>query len=304
MNALRDLDRYGWIVNDQYQMKVNQSGREAAALGLRSGWRSLFERYLTPAQESLLKAIVDRSEQRDAEYCWLEYVVGQEIEDDLDLGNQPVWKVGAELVEAEFLDAGKVTAGSYRVFPTYGGVVRATERLNNELQELVLSLLPDWETANVDFERQLVLRSKDQKLELARDVIALANTQVTAPRFLVIGFDAKTRQFAPGLDPKVTQDVIEDVLNDLVRPAVEVRLQSGDWTDGRDGLAVLEVIRDRSALPYSVRRDARGERNVLRVGDVFVRRATHVSGADAEERAALQAEGDRARSGSLRSIDS
>lgn len=293
-DALRDLDRYGWIDFSQHHMQVFQAGREAAAVGVRSGWRSLFERFLTPAQEQLLADIVLQSEQRAEDHAWLKDVlVGEDAGADLD-GNA-AWKLVNALVEAQFIDNRPATLGRLKVFPTYGGVVRATERVNSELQELVLGLLPDWETANVDFKRELALRSKDQKIELARDVIALANTQVTARRYLVIGFDPKTHAFAPGLDPKITQDVIEDILNHLVRPAVAVRFQQGDWIDGTGFVGIIEVVRDRAALPYAARRDTQGAKRRLTEGDIFIRRGSHVSIADDTERDALVTEGKRAR---------
>jgi len=84
-----------------------------------------------------------------------------------------------------------------------------------EGQALVLGLLEDWETTNVDFKRELRLDTKDEKAEFVRDVLALANTQVTGDRYLVTGFDPKTQNFTTTVDPKVTSDTIENILNEL-----------------------------------------------------------------------------------------
>jgi predicted HTH transcriptional regulator len=159
----------------------------------------------------------------------------------------------------------------------------------------VLRLLEDWETTNTDFKRELHLDSTDDKAEFARDVLALANTQVTGDRYLITGFDPKTHDFTTTADAKVTQDRIEDVLNGSTIPPATVKYTTFTWTDGTGQVGLVEVRRDRTKVPYRVKKGLTGASKSIRVGQVFVRHNSHVAEASPEEIADLEAEAKRAR---------
>ncbi len=50
------------------------------------------------------------------------------------------------------------------------------------------AVVAEGETPTVDLKRQLALDTASHKAELIKDVIALANTKATGPRYLIIGF--------------------------------------------------------------------------------------------------------------------
>lgn len=171
------------------------------------------------------------------------------------------------------------------------GLVLGTETLQLELQALIGSLLPYWETVNVDFKEQLPLNSPKQKGEFARDVLCLANTQVTGSRYIVIGFSDRTRSFTRSVDDNITRDRLEDILNAYTRPAVQVRYNQVPWETGVAGL--IEVLSDRTKVPYRAAR----ETSSLKDGEVYVRRSTHCNPATQEEVSELEEEARRSLMG-------
>lgn len=104
------------------------------------------------------------------------------------------------------LARGVLAAGGYvhGLSPTYGGVVRVTQAEPNQVRRIVEGLIPDWETTTVEFKREVPLNNPEQKVEFVKDLCALATTKASgAERFLVVGFDARTRRFVRSVDPKL-----------------------------------------------------------------------------------------------------
>jgi hypothetical protein len=151
-------------------------------------------------------------------------------------------------------------------------------------------LIETWETTSIEFKRELSLGTVADKAEFVRDMLALATTQASGDRLMIVGLDPKTRSFAQSFSTKLTSDHLEDVLNEYVKPALQVHLDRVAWGGGEVG--VIEAIREPAKVPYEVRR----ETGALQAGQIFVRHGTHVSEPDSEELESLRAEGERARS--------
>lgn len=150
-----------------------------------------------------------------------------------------------------------------------------------------------WEGANVDHKVRLEVGSDERKAELARDVAALANTQVRGSRYLVIGFDNASHSFAESFDATIDQDRLEDILGTRLSDVPGVHVDVVPWPGGIVGL--VEIRRHAAKLPYTI---ARNLTDKIRKGDVFVRRGSHVARTDDEERGELIAERTRAIAGS------
>jgi len=178
------------------------------------------------------------------------------------------------------------------LYPTYKGVVRATEAEQAALRELVAGLLPDWETTTVEFKRELNLKRNKEKAELVRDVLALATTKASGRRWLVIGFDPKTHQFAQSVDPAITQDRLEQILAAYAAPPPEIHYQRVRWNGGDVGL--LEVRRDPARIPYRVTKALAH----IAAGNVYVRHGSQVEPPTPAELADLEAEGRAAQGAS------
>jgi len=59
----------------------------------------------------------------------------------------------------------------------------------------------------------------DEKAELIKDILALANTHASGRRWLIIGFDPKTHTYSGPPDAKLTQDHLEQLLSPYGRPS-------------------------------------------------------------------------------------
>jgi hypothetical protein len=299
-DALRDLERLGLIdTSNGHFVKIDQEARKIRVAPLRRSWGRIHEVWLEEDQERFLTKLCEMSERREDEWAYLEEVQGDAVLEAR--GEQPqrgdAYKYIEALADLGMVDGSRMTMGSFPTFPTYTGLVRATEKVATEGQALVQALLDDWETTNTDFKRELHLATKDDKAEFVRDALALANTQVTGDRYLVTGFDPKSHEFTTTADPSVTQDRIEDVLNEYTEPPVTVRYVTFPWTDDSGEAGLLEIKRDRTKVPYRVRRSLRGAKNAIDVREVFVRHGSHIAVASSEEVKDLEDEAARARQG-------
>jgi hypothetical protein len=297
-DALNDLERMGLLdVGTIWNIGVKHEARKIRTASLRTAWPQFHDIWLEPRQEAFLAKLCEMSERRDEHWAHLEPIHGDEVL--ATLGETPdrgdCIPLINTLADLGLVDKSGMTFGSFQAFPTYGGLVRGTEKVATEGQKLVRRLLEDWETTNVEFKRELHLGTRDEKAEFVRDVLALANTQVTGERYLVTGFDPKTHDFTTSADPRITQDTIENVLNEYTKPPPRVLYKTFPWTDGSGEVGLLEVARDRTKVPYRVSRRLAGERKTIEEGHVFVRHGSHIATASDEEIADLVAESQRAR---------
>lgn len=292
-DALSDLDRMGLVdFQTVWHIAVEYEARKTRTVSLRTCWPQFQEIWLDPQAEAFLAKLCELSERQDDHWAHLDMVDGDAVLAAVDTAANAGDSMALINVLAAkgLVDKSGIRLGSFQVFPTYGGIVRATEKAATEGQETVRQLLEDWETTNVDFKREVHLGTKDDRAEVARDVLALANTQVTGKRYLVIGFDPKTHAFTTSVDPGITQDRMENVLNELTEPPVTVAYKTFSWVDGTGDVGLLEVQRDRTRVPYRARREFGGNRRRIQEGDVFVRHGTHVTEASEAEIADLESE--------------
>jgi hypothetical protein len=297
-DALTDLDRMGLVeLKSQHQVEIAQEARKIVVASLATSWPAIHDVWIDEHQAAFLRGVCELSEQRAEDRAWLAEVHAYDVFASLnwERDDDHIADLVFGLGKANLLVTNRVTmGGGWTIYPTYLGVVRATEAEASELEALVRRLLPDWETTNVDFKRELHLDSNDQKAEFIRDVLALANTPVTGERYLVLGWDPNTHDFATGVDVSVTQDRIEDLLDRFSQPTVTVSYRTFAWgTAGTAG--VVEVKRDRTKVPYRVRQRLAGARRTVEVGDVYVRHGSHVVTAELHEVAELEAEAAFAR---------
>jgi hypothetical protein len=162
--------------------------------------------------------------------------------------------------------------------------------------QFIDDLVAEWETTSVDFKRELSLDTMDQKAEFVKDILSLVNTKASGRRWLIIGFDDRSRAYFGPPDSRIAQDRIEQLIARYIEPSVDVRYEVVDYRAGRVGK--LEVVRDPKKLPYRVKEQMnRGDRKApLMPGDLFVRHGSQVEKPTDAELLALQEEGDHARS--------
>ena len=182
------------------------------------------------------------------------------------------------------------------VRPTYQGLVWGTRRGFTIESKLIDELVKEWETTDVDFKREISLDTKKQKAEFAKDVLGLANTKSSGRRYLIVGFDDKTRDYLAPPDSTVTPDRMERILSDLTDSVVNIRYKIVDCRLGKVGR--LEVLREPEKLPYRAVKDVlvdeKGRKGLER-GKVYVRHGSQIEAPTETELQALEDEGRRAR---------
>jgi hypothetical protein len=292
--AIEDLSHLGVVRLDGNRILVSDDGR-AVAVDLQSLWPSFFATRIDAEQAAFLGALVATSlDNPDA--IGPRIVKVEEVFERLVWENDPmkVLFLFNSLKERNFL-SGVLAAGPYihRLRPTYAGTVRATQEEPTAVRQRIQSLLPDWETASVEFKLTLSLDRDADKAEFAKDVCALATTKTgDGQRFLVVGFHPKIHTFGQSLDARVTQDRAEQILNAHTTGAPPIRLYRAQWEGGTVGAVV--VARNAENVPYRLRPETAAK--FFGGRDVFVRHGSQVESPTPGELASLIAEAEAARS--------
>lgn len=175
--------------------------------------------------------------------------------------------------------------GHIDVVPTYAGIVRVTREAESQWSKTVQELVEEWETTNVDFKRELNLGKDKEKAEFVRDILGLATTRSSGSRFLVVGFDDKTRSFAQPTDPSITQERLEQILHAYSEPTLGIRYRIIAWTGGNVG--IIEVLRNAQNIPYRVKKDF----SSIKAGEIYVRHGSHTEAPTQHELEDLLREG-------------
>ena len=171
---------------------------------------------------------------------------------------------------------------------TYKGLVWQTRRGLTLETKRIDALVSEWETTSVDFKRELHLDTEDQKAEFIKDILGLVNTQSSGKRYLIIGFDDKTRTYYGPPDPKISTNRMEQFLARLTAPVVQIRYDLIPYKEGSVGQ--IEVFRDPALLPYRVGASITGSKKKVSQHDVFVRHGSQTEAPTADELQALKDE--------------
>jgi hypothetical protein len=235
-------------------------------------WQVFCDVSLKPDQEQILRAVNRLSPKSADDHAWVEWVerdvllqeLGWSDEDSVDL----LWAVSKELEEHQFVRSSRRMGMAINLEATYRGLVWEHRRGITLESKAIDELVAEWETTSVDFKREVHTDTADEKAELIKDVIALANTQASGQRWLIIGFEDKLRKYHCAPDPKITQEHLEQLISQYTDPVVGIRFQVVAYRDGAVGK--LEVLRDPRKLPYRVARSV-GDKKRIEHGDIFVR---------------------------------
>ena len=159
-----------------------------------------------------------------------------------------------------------------------------------ELERLILETESRWEDPYVDFKRQLSLKNNAEKVEFVKDVLGLVNTKGTSRRFLMIGWDDKTRLVRPpGIDSSLKVEQLQHILNAYCETPPHLELSRCIW--GSVPIGVIEIKREDVKVPYRVGKAI----GPLKPEDVFVRHGTTTERPSPTELDGLRQEGLNAR---------
>lgn len=258
-------------------------------------WESICNIKLDAEEARVLRAVNKLSQQTAESHAWVESVHHEKLLPELGWADvmEELWPISKRIQERGLIGWDGLAGPHLNLEATYRSVVWEKRRGFTLESKLIDSLVAEWETTSVDFKRELYLDTADQKAEFVKDVIGLVNTQASGRRWMIIGFDDRTRAYHGPPDAKITQNRIEQILAQYAAPSVDVRYEVIDYREGQVGR--LEVRRDAKKLPYSVANSI-GDKKRITAGQVFVRHGSQTEGPTPAEQLAIQDEGDRARS--------
>lgn len=291
--ALKSLSDVELVKELSWNWKITPLGKEVLFDPIEF-WASICQEKLDSEEEQLLRLINKLSQQPESnpDYIWLKDEIRTEVLENLEIGLDHIDELQNSLAERDFL---KVDNGYY-LTPTYKGLVWGARRDFTIESKFIDELVKEWETTNVDFKQELSLKTEKQKAEFAKDILGLANTKSSGKRYLIIGFNDKTREYHAPPDTNITQEIMERHLVNLTEPMVNIRYKIINYKQNKVGK--LEVIRDPKDLPYRAKKDVfidERRKKGLEKNKIYVRHGSHTESPTEFEEEALKEEGKQAR---------
>ena len=297
-DALVDLCAMGLLESQNPRYKVTHEGSKYPVATLATAWPGILEVYVDDEQRTFLEAVADIGQETYDGFACVKDLTGQQVFHRLGWawdseGTAKCYVLAMQLSDIGMLRHRPYMGGHIDINPAYVGIVRVTRQTETELGKVIRNCLAEWETTTVDFKRLLNLKRDKEKAEFVRDVLGLATTKSSGRRFLIIGFDDKTREFYQSVDTGVSQERAEQILQAYCEPAPGIRYHRVPWAGGEVGL--FEVFRDAQNVPYKVTK-ALGGKDGIQKDDVYVRHGSHTEPPTQRELDDLIGEGIRARS--------
>jgi hypothetical protein len=299
-DAIRELEQVHLIERSAVGrlMKVTRLGRELSnSRDMIPFWQAICQERLGPEEEQLVKAVNKMSPHSTQDHAWLEEINHSLILAELgwldDVNS--LWPLVQEL-EQTGLIADRSRIGRRIDFQaTYRGLVWETKRSFTAEAQFIDELVAEWETTSVEFKSDVSTDTAGQIAEFIKDVLSLATTKTSGRRWMIIGFDDDIHEYCDPPNPKLTQNHLEQLLQEYTKPMVQVRYQVVDYRKGPVGK--LEVFRDARHLPYKVAKSLGSQNDKRRIseGAIYVRHGSQVQPPTPEELEALQEEGVLAR---------
>lgn len=293
VDAVTNLQGLSLVEQDSH-WKVTKAGRTLAT-DMMPLWWNICQEKLEKEHQQLLQVVNRLSPHSEDDHAWVEGIAEKTLTAELGWSADPLLleSVANDLEQWGFV-SGLFFFGGMQLTATYRGLVWETKQGFTLMSRLIDDLVAEWETTSVDFKRELQLDTADQKAEFIKDVLSLANTKASGQRWMVIGFDDRSRTYYGAPDQAITQNRIEQIVARCTTPCVDVQYNPVDYRGGSVGM--LEVLRDPQKLPYRVARSIIGEKKRIEQDDIYVRHGSQVEKPSPLEEQALIDEGIQARS--------
>lgn len=258
-------------------------------------WQAFCSEELDSDEEALLRVVAALSERQKETYADIDWVRDEEVIATLGWPEEMdrVYPVAEELHRRGLIGFSATMGPAFRAHITYRGFVWLRKQGETQESQFLDGLLGEGETTSVEIKREQHTDTNDQKAELVKDVLSLANTKASGAHWLIIGFNDKAKAWHGPPDPKLTQNHLEQLMSAYSEPCVEVRFTVSE-SRGQP-FAKLQVVRDATKLPYRVKKGLRGEKRGIQPQQVFVRHGSQVEEPTPAELQQLIEEGQRAR---------
>jgi hypothetical protein len=259
-------------------------------------WQAFCNEELDSDEAELLRVLATLSERQFATYADIDWVGHDALISALAWpeGMDRVYPVAEELKRRNLIGFSATMGPAFRAHITYRSLIWLRKQGETLEAQFIDSILAEGETTSIEIKREQHTDTNDQKAELVKDLLSLVNTKASGDRWLIIGFDDKTRSWYSPPDPKLNQNHLEQILAMYTEPVIDIRFET---TVARgQAFAKIHVLRDATKLPYRVKKGLRGEKRQIHEQQVFVRHGSQVEEPTPLELDELIEEGNRARS--------
>ncbi len=152
-------------------------------------------------------------------------------------------------------------------------------------------LITGGEFTKFDLKAELCCKTKSEKAELVRHIIAIANSPGRVGHLLFGIYD--NRQPSGALDTSISEEQIQKIVKEYAEPYIETSYEIATFMGLSIGL--LTIIREAKKLPYRFRKTVGGDKEVINKDDIFYRHGRHSEKASYHEIEELILEGTEAR---------
>lgn len=295
-DALRDLELVSWLDAEHGMFyKVTQMGSAFPEADVTTAWKGILDIRLDDEEIRFLEALAGIGQETYETHACVKDLSWQEVFGELGWSTEDdskAYYITGRLEEMGMIRRLARMGGAIDVTPTYVGIVRATKQAETERGQLIRQLVEEWETTSVEFKRELNLKSNIEKAKFVSRIMGLATTRSSGQKFFVVGFDDDTHEFIRSVDPKITQEQLEQILHAYCQPPIAIKYARVPYMDGEVGL--VEVFRNPEHVPYKVTKNLGGS-NGIKVGDVYVRHGSRTEPPRDVELQDLIGEGERGR---------
>jgi len=158
-------------------------------------------------------------------------------------------------------------------------------------ERYISALISKREFTKCDFKAELHCKTKSQKAELVKDIIAIANPPGKAGHLLFGIYD--NGQLSGKLDVSVSEEQIQKIVKEYTDPYIEIFYEIVQFKNQSVGL--LTIHREARKLPYKVGKTVGGNDRAIHKDDIFYRHGRHSEKATYNEIKMLIFEGEGAR---------
>ncbi len=158
-------------------------------------------------------------------------------------------------------------------------------------EQYIQELIAKRESTKFDLKAEILCKTKDEKSDLVKNIIAIANPPGKIGHLLFGVYD--NGQPSGKLEMGVSEEQIQKIVKEYTTPYIETSYEIVPFKN--QSTSLLTIRREPSKLPYRVGKSVGGNKQAINKDDIFYRHGRHSEKATYEEITALFLEGERAR---------